>query len=581
MRLLTCLFYTMVLIVNLTAQSIPFDNNKNQTVTYRECIDFYKNVASQSDMVQMVELGPTDSGFPLHLVIVSKDKQFDPDTIKRAGKSILWINNGIHPGEPEGIDASMMLVRDILKSEEKQALLDNVVLAIVPIYNIGGSLNRNSFSRANQNGPESYGFRGNAKNLDLNRDFIKCDSRNAQTMVKALSAWDPDVFVDTHTSNGADYPYTVTLIETQKDKIEAPLKDYVTGTMTPDLYKEMKKRNWEMVPYVNVDGTPDNGIEGFLESPRYSTGFTTQHHIIGYTLETHMWKPFEDRVWASYHFLDAVLGLNHRDADLIMKSREKAKMAAKNKAEFPIRWEIDKSKEEIISFKGYEAKYKKSKVSGLERLYYDRDKPYEKNIPYWNTFVPAELVKKPVAYLVPQAYQGVISRLRWNGVEIKELSDTLSLESHFYKIEDYETTNFPYESHYMHYNVKVEKTLKKKKWQKGDYVVFANQENNRIVMENLEPQATDSYFAWNFFDGILMQKEYFSSYVFEETAAAFLKDHPEIKKELDAKRNADPKIAENARAQLDFIYKRSPWYEPTHMLYPISRLETFEKLPIR
>ncbi|MCB0663113.1 MAG: hypothetical protein KDC24_10260, partial [Saprospiraceae bacterium] len=359
------------------------------------------------------------------------------------------------------------------------------------------------------------------------------------------------------------------------------LRDYMAGQMTPELYKEMNRRKWEMVPYVNADETPDKGINGFLESPRYSTGFTTQHNIIGYTLETHMWKPFEDRVWATYHFLDAISKITARDGVQIMQYRLRTNNASRSKSDFPIAWEMDPSSINDLTFKGYEAKYKKSKVSGLDRLYYDRDKPYEITIPYRNTFQPSITVKKPVAYIIPQAYDRVIQRLQWNGVEIKKLADTITLESSFYRITNYKTTPFPYESHYLHYDTEVEKTPLKKTWRKGDYVVYVNQSNNRVIMENLEPQATDSYFAWNFFDGILMQKEYFSSYVFEDTAADFLKENPSIKKELEEKKAADKEFANNARAQLDFVYKRSPWYEPTHNLYPISRLESFTALPLQ
>jgi hypothetical protein len=578
---LFCLFSIFIFPVFISAQIIPFDTNPNQTVTYEECIAIYTQIAEESPLVKIIELGPTDVGEPLHLVIISKEGYTQPEQIKNAGKAILWINNGIHPGEPEGIDASIMLTRDLVSNTERQDILDKLVIAIVPIYNVGGALNRNSFFRANQNGPESYGFRGNAKNLDLNRDFIKCDSRNAQTMVQAISKWDPDVFVDTHTSNGADYPYTVTLIETQKDKIEAPLQDYLTEVMTSGLYKEMKRRNWEMIPYVNANGTPDKGIDGFLESPRYSTGFTTQHHILGYTLETHMWKPFKDRVWATYHFLDAISKITARDADLIQQSRVRAKMSARNKGIFPLSWKLDKSSIKDLPFKGYEAGYKKSKVSGLDRLYYDRDQPFETAIPYRNDFKPDISVQKPVAYLIPQAYQDVIDRLRWNGVDIKQLTDTVTLELDHYRIQSYETTNYPYESHYLHYNTEVEKIKYRKIWRKGDYVVFANQINNRVVIENLEPHATDSYFAWNFFDGILMQKEYFSSYVFEETAAAILKEKPELREALEKRQQEDADFASNARAQLDFIYKHSKWYEPTHKLYPVGRLEAFTALPIQ
>src|SRR6478672_2928352 len=182
----------------------------NQTPTYYQVIDWWQQLDSKSSIVSMQAMDSTDAGFPLHLVLVSGDKDFNIASLRAKGKSIIFINNGIHPGEPDGIDASMLLVRDIV--EGKYKLPDNVVLALIPVYNIGGCLNRSGNYRVDQNGPEAFGFRGNAQNLDLNRDFIKCDSKNALAFAKIFHLLDPDVFVDTHVSNGADYRHVMTLL---------------------------------------------------------------------------------------------------------------------------------------------------------------------------------------------------------------------------------------------------------------------------------------------------------------------------------------------------------------------------------
>ena len=206
--------------------------------------------------MKLINYGTTDVGKPLTLVVLSRDKVFDPALIKKEGKRVLLINNGIHPGEPEGIDASMMLSRDMLK---KNALPKNVVICMIAVYNIDGCLNR-GLSRINQNGPRAYGFRGNYRNLDLNRDFIKADSRNALAFEQILNTWNPEIFLDNHTSDGADYQYVMTLIETQKDKQNPILADYTSKTLSPFLYKSMKESGYEMTPYVeSEEKSPDNG----------------------------------------------------------------------------------------------------------------------------------------------------------------------------------------------------------------------------------------------------------------------------------------------------------------------------------
>ena len=192
---LICCFY------HLQAQQIAFERDSNITATYDEVIAHYQALDRQYAACTLLTYGPTDSGKPLHLLVMAKDGQFDPQQVHQQQRPVILINNGIHPGEPEGIDASMMLARDLLAQER---LPENAILCIIPVYNIGGMLNRGT-SRANQNGPETYGFRGNARNYDLNRDFIKTDSRNSRSFQQLFNTWQPDAFMDTHTSNGADY----------------------------------------------------------------------------------------------------------------------------------------------------------------------------------------------------------------------------------------------------------------------------------------------------------------------------------------------------------------------------------------
>lgn len=560
----------------------PYEQgNGNQTATYEEAISWYQQLDEAYEEVKMMSYGATDVGRPLHLVVVSTDKDFNPASIHQKNKRVLLIQNGIHPGEPEGIDATMMLVRDYLQDKKLRKQLDNVVLAIIPVYNIGGALNRNSHTRTNQNGPEEYGFRGNARNLDLNRDFIKTDSRNAQTFHQIFREWDPDVFMDNHTSNGADYQHVMTLIATQHNKLHPALAGYLSGKMVPTLYKGMEQDKFPMVPYMNhVGDTPEQGIIGFMESPRYATGYTALYHTIGFVPETHMLKPFKQRVQATYKLMENMIKTVHRDADEIGKLRQQAKQQSLTQKQFALDWKLDTTKVTQIPFLGYAAKYKPSEVSGHERLYYDRKEPYKTKLNYYDAFTPTVTVQKPVAYIIPQAWREVIERLKLNKVEMQQLQRDTTITLDTYYITDYKTGQRPYEGHYLHTNVSMETKRMPRQFFRGDYVVYLNQPSNRFLVETLEPQAVDSYFNWNFFDSILMQKEYFSSYVFEDLAATYLKQNPELRQKLEARKKQDPEFAKSARAQLDFVYRNSPHYEYTHQMYPVGRLMQDVKLPL-
>ena len=560
------------------AQLTPFEQNRNITASYNEVIAFYKELDAKFDQMQMLEYGPTDIGKNLNLVVLSKKKIFNPEEIRNSNIRILLINNGIHPGEPEGIDASMMLVRDLLSNN---MLPEDVVICIIPVYNIDGMLNRGT-SRVNQNGPEAYGFRGNYQNLDLNRDFIKTDSKNSHSFQEIFNIWQPEVFVDNHTSNGADYQYVMTLIHPQKDKLHPILSEYITTQMVPDLYGSMKESGFEMIPYVNsIEETPDAGITGFLETPRYSTGYAALHNTIGFMPETHMLKPFAQRVESTYQFMTSMIKIVQRDAFFIGENKRKADDRVKEQQTFTLNWSLDNKQASMVSFKGYTAKYKPSEVSGLPRLYYDRDAPYEKDIKIWDNYVPSIVATKPKAYLIPQAWQKVIDLLKLNGVEMKRLSADTEMEAEMYHIEDYKSTSRPFEGHYLHSDLKFKVLKQNVKFYEGDYIVYTDQKSNRYIMETLEPQAVDSFFAWNFFDSILGQKEHFSAYVFEDEAALMLKNDNSLLRKLEAEKLKDPELVKSAEAQLNWLYRNSKYFEKTYLRYPIARIHGNVKLDLK
>lgn len=569
-----------LLLQTMHAQSFQtvFERSKGlETATYDEGIAFYESLASKYyPMAHLQTFGLTDSGKPLHLFTISSDGDFDFSNIHAKGKLVLLINNAIHPGEPDGVEASMMLARELLaKQGDYQAFLDKVVVAIIPFYNIGGVLNRNSYTRTNQNGPESYGFRGNARHYDLNRDFIKADTRNAQSFAEIFHAVDPEVFIDTHTSNGADYQYVLTIIPTQKDKLGGPLATYLDQRMMPFLFDYMAKSPYEMTPYVSSLGrTPeDKGIMDFLESPRYSTGYAALFHTIGFMPETHMLKPFKQRVESTYTFMQGIIALLQKDAGDIIQRRKESKALVAQQETFGLQWSVDTSQYEMINFKGYEATNPISEISGQPRLKYHRDRPFTKSIRHYNTFRSIKDITKPAAYLIPQGWHQVVDRLRANGVKLQRIASDTTLEVVVYYIEDYETSRRPYEGHYIHSQLVLRKEKMPVAFRQGDWLIPANQWTNRYIVEMLEPEGPDSFFSWNYFDPILQQKEYFSAYVFEDKALEWLEEKPELKAELAKRKAADPAFAKNGRAQLNFIYEQTPHYEKEYLRYPVFRLE--------
>ena len=546
-------------------------SNGLETATYQQTIKFYYNLAEVYPEISIKAIGETDSGEPLHLVTLNLDAVFDFSKIKEHNKRILLINNGIHPGESDGIDATMMLIRDIVQGKIEAP--KKTVLATIPIYNIGGSLNRNSTTRTNQNGPKEYGFRGNARNYDLNRDFIKCDTKNARTFARIFHLVKPDVFIDNHVSNGADYQYTLTHVFTQHNKMGNDLGDYIHTEIMPTLKQKLLEKNWDITPYVNVfNQVPEEGFSQFMDYPRYSTGYATLFNCLGVMVETHMLKPYKQRVEGTYELMKSMIDITEEQGDKISELRNSALANFQSKKTYPLDWIIDTTKTTTLNFKGFEGHFIESKITGANRLKYDRTKPFTKKISYQNYFKPSLEVKIPDAYIIPQGWHNVIDLLKLNAVKmhVLERDSTITVES--YKIEDYKTREMPFEGHYLHYKVTVSKNNQNITFKKGDVIIKTAQPSFRYIIETLEPQAPDSFFNWNFFDTILQQKEWVSPYVWEDLALKILDKNPKLKVEFEEKKKNEKDFTDQWYAQLDWIHKQSKYYEKAHLQYPIYRL---------
>lgn len=547
-------------------------SNGMQSVTYAELITFYEHLDRAYETIKMEEVGTSDSYYPLHVVYFSKTADFDSKQWKRKNKIVVLVNNGIHPGEPDGIDASMMLLRDAAQC--KVDVPDNIVLAVIPVFNIGGMLNRGKYSRANQNGPVEYGFRGNGENLDLNRDFTKMDAKETQTLVKLFHMLSPDLFIDNHVSDGADYQHIMTLLSTQYNKLGGVMGDYLHQVLEPMIYIEMHKDGYNMVPYVNHFGnTPENGWTAFHEGPRFASGFAAMFHTYAFVAETHMLKPYQKRVDATYELMRFFIKIASKNAPEIQRTRKQAFEDDRLANTMPLEWEPDTAQKTVVNFSGYESGYKKSEVSGRQRLYYDRNKPYTKEVPVYNTYKVKQVVSVPKAYFLPRGWHRVISRLEMNHVKMIELDKDTVMEVTAYYIDNFETVAKPYEGHYLHYKIKVHTEKQLVKLMKGDYMIPSDQTAKRFISEVLEPTAPDSYFAWGFFDSILQHKGGYSDYVFEDDAAALLKKDANLRKQLEEKQKADTAFANDGDAQLDFVYKHSVYKEVEYMRYPVYRLD--------
>lgn len=549
--------------------------NGNQTTTWRECIDFHQRLAEAFPRwLRLEPIGRSDAGVPIHLGVFSADGVFDPVAVKAAGRPVFFNNNGIHPGEPEGIDACMALLRDLCLVPARREALGRTVLVYIPVYNVDGALNRNDTSRVNQNGPEAFGFRGNARHLDLNRDFIKADSLATRAFARAFTRWDPDVMVDTHTSNGADYQHVMTLIATQPDKLGGQAGRHLREAMLPVLYADMAARGFPMCPYVNpVQETPDDGIADFLDSPRFSTGYAALHHTLGFMPETHMLKPFAQRYESTRAIVESALAYTVANGDALRAARAADRAAIAGGAPVALDWALDDSRPGRFRFRGYRALREPSRLGHYQRLRYDRSAPWEKDIAWFDRYRATAQATPPRAYLLPQAWHDVAERLQAHGVPMHRAAEAARVPAEAWRIGQADKRPHPFEGRHLHSSVTAQLEPVEATVAEGDWLVPLGGPHDRFIVEVLEPLGIDSFFRWAFFDSVLDRKEHFSDYVFEDEAEQLLATEPGLAGRFEAWKATHPERLHDPEAVLGFVFEHARRHaEPEWRRYPVLRL---------
>ncbi|MCT4624458.1 MAG: hypothetical protein N4A46_12615, partial [Schleiferiaceae bacterium] len=447
-RILLIVYLTLFSLSSFSQLEKKYLNN--ETYTYDELIESYNGLADKHSNATLQVQGYSDFLKPIYSFTIEPISLQDSDQESMKEVATILVNNAIHPGESCGVDASLHFAEDVLSGK----IQAKCRIVIIPAYNIGGMYNRREHTRANQNGPKSQGFRGNANNYDLNRDFTKADTRNTLAFYSIFEKFKPQFFIDNHTTNGADYQYEQTLIFSAPEKYPSSLKESVKDFKS-QVFKGLKKEGVVAGNFVNIYGqTPDKGFAAFHETPIYSTGFTNLFNTFSIVSETHMLKDYPTRVEATYALLKTVVQYANENGEQLKVIMD-AEVGLKEKT-LPIRWEIDSTKVEQLKFKGFEYEYLKSEVTSGQRLHYtDKKKTY--TIDYLGTFKPEKIIEVPEYYIVHKSWSDIQYYLTYLNIRTKPaVADIKQVE--VYRIENYKTSQSPYEGHYPHRNITVSKT---------------------------------------------------------------------------------------------------------------------------
>ena len=571
------------------------------TPDYAETVAYLERLAAaHPDRMCMENFGRTGEGRDLKLVVASKDGVFAPDAIHRSGRVVLLVQNAIHAGEMDGKDACLSLLRDLLQEEGQAHPLDHVVFAFIPVYNVDGHERRSAYNRINQKGPALAGWRANATNLNLNRDYMKADAPETRAFLRMFHRWMPDFFVDDHVTDGADFQYDVTFAIDGTPDVFPPTAAWIRETVTPELARRVNATGHLAFPdtvFLRDDTDPSQGLAFNENPPRFSTGQMILENRPGLLVELHMLKDYRTRVRANYEVLRALLEVLDRDAATLRARNEEADRAAArlgvegtHGSPFPV-FVTNGGDTTPVAFRGVEFTRSPSEVSGTTRVQYG-PAPWEATLPAASIGRVVVSVRVPAGYILPPQWSQVIDVLEAHGLHFRRTTAEWSGPVERYRCEGMVWAGAPFEGRFpILRSGNVERgmgrfgachlTTETIRFPAGSVVVPLDQRLSKVAIHWLEPEAPDSALRWGFFVSIFEQKESGEAYVLERLARDMMAKNPDLREEFERRVQTDSRFAASPSARLSFFYDRSPWGLANRIgEYPVGRLRSLEGLPL-
>ncbi|MBS4027945.1 MAG: hypothetical protein KGZ58_04830 [Ignavibacteriales bacterium] len=562
-------------------------SNFHTTPRYDKTIYYLQRMAKVSPWIHLTYIGKTPEGRPMPLVIVSKNSmEINPKRAQASGKAIVLVQSGIHAGEIDGKDASLMLLRDICVTKEKEMLLEKIILLILPIYNLDGHERFSPFNRINQNGPDSMGWRTTAQNLNLNRDYMKADAPETQMWLKLFNEWLPDFYVDCHVTDGADYQYPITYAINDQQNVAPSVRSWITDKLLPSVDKKMAIKNILLAPYIFWKNERDvtQGIVNESGPPRFSTEYGVIQNRPAYLIETHMLKNYKTRVEATYHLLQSLFEEIYESAGalrLAVRTADEEIISAGEKGDgnfkVPLQMELTDVADTMM-YLGYKYSVEESEVSKNSWMKFTNE-PQNIRIPLFKTTKVQKEITLPYAYLIPQQWTSVLSVLKLHDIKLQRLTKPTRLQVESYKFSNAHWNERPFEGrHYV--NFMSEKITEERMYPSGTIVVPMNQRAAKVAVHLLEPDAPDALIHWGFLDALFEQKEYGEDYVLEKLAREMMNKDANLKNEFEQKIATDSIFAKSSFERLNFFYKKSPYWDARKDVYPIAKIVRRMSIPV-
>jgi hypothetical protein len=550
------------------------------TPDYAETMRFCRLLEARSRWVRVTSYGTSGQGRELPLVILSKDRAFTPEQARATGKPVVLILNGIHAGEIEGKDACLELLRDMVVLNRHAAVLDSVIVLILPILSVDAHERISHYNRINQNGPEMMGWRFTPIGLNLNRDFLKVETPEMRSLIaNVYTTWWPDLLVDNHTTDGADFRHDVSYAFNSGPGVAAPVSRWLTQAVEGRVVPRTIAMGHLTAPYFDfLNGNdPRAGVATNDYPPRYSTGYTPLHGRPSVLVETHMLKPYAIRVRATYDFVLALLeeiGARPRALTGAVAAAA-AEAVARGRTGDPARREVVLStrvgqRRDSLDFKGWATRWERSEITGAPVARYTAQ-PWDSVIPFFREVVPALTVRQPAGYIVPREWTDAIDRLDVHRVRYRRLAAAWRETVEVQRIVEWSAAPRSSEGHRPITVTRVELERQARDYGPGDVWVPLDQPSAAVAVHLFEAQAPDGLMHWNVFDTVLESKEYGEDYVMEPIAKRMLRENPALARDFEARITGDSAFAKSPHARIDFFFRRTPWADPEQNLHPVAR----------
>lgn len=556
----------------------PYEQSGCKTTPrYAQTMEFCNKLKGLSSCLKIESMGKSPQGRDIPLLIVDQNHNFTPAAVRKSGNIVLMVQACIHAGEPDGKDAGLMLVRDMLLKGKHKELLDHVTLLFIPIFNVDGHERFGPFNRINQNGPDEMGWRTTAQNLNLNRDYLKADAPEMQAWLKNINKWNPDFFIDCHVTDGADYQYKLTYSLELGGNMEAGLTSWTRDYYEKNLLSLLDADNTPAFPYVEFRNwhDPRSGLYLSPAPPMLSQGFFAVRNRPGLLIETHMLKDYKTRVEATYKTILHTMELLNRDRTNFLATIRQADLytasVAFRKKIFPVKFRTSYKDSVLVNFKGVEYEAVKSSLTGGEWFIYHPEKPVIFKIPFFTKAEPIVSVMLPEAYIIPVEWNDIIRRIRLHGLKSYTINKPTIYTVQSYRFSNTHFRNVSYEGR-ISVNFDLDTLTMTREYQPGSVIVPMNQPLARVAAYLLEPSADGSLASWGFFNSVMEQKEYTESYVMERVAREMLAKRPNLQKEFDQKKASDSAFETNPDAIINWFYSKSPWWDSYLNLYPVGKL---------